>query len=96
MADQFLECQRDLLRLQRGVITRRQVGLTEKAIVVRLQSGRWQRLHQHGQGRSHAPARLWDVSGRNCESATLVSQTLQRRGWQGMLRRCGCSCRALS
>jgi hypothetical protein len=42
MADQFLECQRDLLRLQRGVITRRQAlaaGLTEKAIVVRLQSG---------------------------------------------------------
>jgi hypothetical protein len=37
-----------------------------------------------------------DVSERNCESATLVGQALQRRGWQGMLRRCGRSCRALS
>jgi putative AbiEi antitoxin of type IV toxin-antitoxin system len=47
MADPFLERQRELLGLQRGVITRRQAlaaGLTEKAIVVRLKSERWQRL----------------------------------------------------
>jgi len=47
MGDEVLECQRDLLRLQQGVISRRQAlaaGLTVKAIGVRLGSGRWQRL----------------------------------------------------
>jgi Transcriptional regulator, AbiEi antitoxin len=66
MADQFLECQRDLLRLQRGVITRRQAlaaGLAEKAIVVRLQSGHWQRLqtgvYAVSSGEPPRPAILW-------------------------------------
>jgi hypothetical protein len=48
MPDQFQECQRDLLRIQSGVISRRQAmagGSTAKAIEVRLRTGRWQRLH---------------------------------------------------
>ena len=47
MADPFLDCQHELLALQRGVISRRQAlaaGLTSKAIMVRLEKGRWQRL----------------------------------------------------
>jgi hypothetical protein len=82
MADQFLECQRDLLRLQRGVITRRQAlaaGLTEKAIVVRLQSGRWQRL-QTGvyaafSGEPPRPAILWAAVLRAGHGAVLSHQT---------------------
>jgi hypothetical protein len=37
-----------------------------------------------------------DVSGRNCESAAIVGQALQRRGWRGTLRPCGRTCRALT
>src|SRR5262249_8575279 len=47
MGDELLECQRDLLRLQQGVISRRQAlaaGPTVKAMGVRLGSGGWQRL----------------------------------------------------
>jgi hypothetical protein len=82
MADQFLECQRDLLRLQRGVITRRQAlaaGLTDKAIVVRLQSGRWQRL-QTGvyatfSGEPPRSAILWAAVLRAGRGAVLSHQT---------------------
>jgi len=48
MADHGLAGARELLRCQRGVLTRaqaRDAGLTDKAIAVRLHSGRWQRLH---------------------------------------------------
>src|SRR5215471_11211604 len=48
MIDDFPACQRELLALQQGVITRRQAlaaGLTDKAIAGRLDGGRWQRLH---------------------------------------------------
>jgi hypothetical protein len=48
MEDDVLAGARELLRRQRGVLTRAQAldaGLTGKAIVVKLRSGRWQRLH---------------------------------------------------
>lgn len=48
MTDDFPELHRDLLGFQGGVITPRQAraaGLSDKAIVSRLRSGRWQKLH---------------------------------------------------
>ena len=61
---------------------------------------RWRDMRRDNINTSNGVATLRlgdvDVSGRNCESATLVGQTLQRRGWRGTLRRCGCNCRALS
>jgi hypothetical protein len=48
MRDDVLTGARDLLHCQHGVLTRAQAldaGLTDKAITVRLRSGRWQRLH---------------------------------------------------
>lgn len=47
VADPFGKYQRELLELQQGVISRRQAlaaGMTSKAIVVRLETERWQRL----------------------------------------------------
>jgi hypothetical protein len=82
MADEFLECQRELLRLQEGVITRRQAltaGLTEKAIVVRLHGGRWQRLQAGVYGTfSGEPPRtaiLWAAVLRAGPDAALSHQT---------------------
>src|SRR6516225_861686 len=82
MADRFLESQRDLLRLQEGVITRRQAlagGLTEKAIVVRVQGERWQRL-QAGvyatfSGEPPRTAVLWAAVLRGGPGAVLSHQT---------------------
>jgi hypothetical protein len=82
MADEFLECQRELLGLQQGVITRRQAlaaGLTEKAIMVRLRSGRWQRL-QAGvyatfSGEPQRTAALWAAVLRAGPGAVLSHQT---------------------
>jgi hypothetical protein len=82
MADRFLESQRDLLELQQGVITRRQAlaaGLTEKAIVVRLQGERWQRL-QAGvyatfSGEPPRTAVLWAAVLRAGPGAVLSHQT---------------------
>ena len=82
MADRFLESQRDLLRLQEGVITRRQAlagGLTEKAIVVRVQGERWQRL-QAGvyatfSGEPPRTAVLWAAVLRAGPGAVLSHQT---------------------
>lgn len=48
MTDELPDRLRGLLRVQRGIISRPQalaVGLTEKAVVVKLRSGRWQRIH---------------------------------------------------
>jgi hypothetical protein len=48
MRNDVLAGARELLGCQRGVLSRAQaldVGLTDKAIAVRLRSGRWQRLH---------------------------------------------------
>jgi hypothetical protein len=82
MADRFLESQRDLLRLQEGVITRRQAlaaGLTEKAIVVRVQGERWRRL-QAGvyatfSGEPPRTAVLWAAVLRAGPGAVLSHQT---------------------
>lgn len=82
MADPFLECQRELLESQRGVITRRQAlaaGMTGKAIVVRLRSERWQRL-QTGvyatfTGEPSREALLWAAILRAGPRAVLSHQT---------------------
>jgi hypothetical protein len=67
---------REMLHRQRGVLTGAQAldaGLTDKAIAVRLRSGRWQRLH------TGVYAAFSGEPSRDAQ---------RRRGWNGMLRRC--------
>lgn len=72
----------ELLRFQRGVLTRSQAieaGLTDKAIAVRLRTGRWQRLHTGVYATfSGAPPRaawLWAAVLRAGPSAALSHHT---------------------
>jgi hypothetical protein len=82
MMDDITACQRELLALQQGVITRRQAlatGLTDKAIAVRLDGGRWQRLHTGVyatfSGQVPRPATLWAAVLRAGPRAVLSHQT---------------------
>lgn len=71
-----------LLRRQSGVLARRQAldaGLTDKAIAVRLRSGRWQRLHAGVyaafSGEPPRAARLWAAVLRAGPAAALSHHT---------------------
>jgi very-short-patch-repair endonuclease len=82
MADVGVAGARDMLRLQRGVLTRAQAldaGLTDKAIAVMLRSGRWQRLHTGVyatfSGEPPRDAKLWAAVLRAGPAAALSHQT---------------------
>lgn len=82
MRDDVLTGARDLLRCQHGVLTRGQAldaGLTDKAIAVRLRSGRWQRLHTGVyatySGEPPRNAQLWAAVLRAGHGAALSHQT---------------------
>ena len=73
---------RDLLRSQHGVLTRAQAldaGLTDKAIEVKLRSGRWQRLHTGVyatfSGEPPRDSQLWAAVLRAGPGAVLSHQT---------------------
>jgi hypothetical protein len=82
MPDDIPECVRDLLIAQHGVLTRAQAlnaGITDKAIVARLRTGRWQRL-QRGvyaafSGEPPRPALIWAAVLRGGPDAVLSHQT---------------------
>ncbi|MDR0343009.1 MAG: type IV toxin-antitoxin system AbiEi family antitoxin domain-containing protein, partial [Nocardiopsaceae bacterium] len=82
MSESFREQQRDLLWLQRGVLTRQQAlaaGLTSKTIESRLSGGRWQRLHRGVyatfSGEVPRPAQLWAAVLKAGPAAALSHQT---------------------
>lgn len=82
MTDSFARCQRELLRLQEGIVTRRQAlagGLTDKAIEARLSRGRWQRIYRGVyatfSGEPSRPAGLWAAVLRAGPHAVLSHQT---------------------
>ncbi len=82
MRDDVLTGARDLLHCQHGVLTRGQAldaGLTDKAIAVRLRSGRWQRLHTGVyatySGEPPRNAQLWAAVLRAGHGAALSHQT---------------------
>lgn len=82
MTESFSECQRELVRLQEGVITRRQAlaaGLTSKALEARLRWGHWRRIHPGVYatftGTPARPAMLWAAVLRTGEEAVLSHQT---------------------
>ena len=82
MRDDVLASAGELLRHQRGVLTRAQAldaGLTDKAIAVRLQNGRWQRLHTGVyatfSGEPPRKAQLWAAVLRAGGGAALSHQT---------------------
>jgi hypothetical protein len=82
VSDSFRQQQRDLLWLQRGVITRQQAlaaGLSSKTIESRLWGGRWQRLHRGVyatfSGEVPRPAQLWAAVLKAGPAAVLSHQT---------------------
>jgi hypothetical protein len=82
MRDILQEHGRELLALQRGVITRAQAtaaGLTEKAIAVRVGTGRWQRLHAGVyatfSGEPARPALFWAAVLRSGPGSALSHET---------------------
>jgi len=82
MDDSFRECQRELVRLQEGVVTRGQAlaaGLTPKAIEARLRRGHWQPIHPGVYatftGEPGRPAMLWAAVLRAGKHAVLSHQT---------------------
>ena len=82
MKDDILNGTHALLRRQNGVLTRGQaldVGLSDKAIMVRLHSGRWQRLHTGVyaafSGEPPRNAQLWAAVLRAGRGAVLSHQT---------------------
>jgi very-short-patch-repair endonuclease len=82
MRDETLRSAQGLLRCQGGVLTRAQAldaGLTDRAIAVRLHSGRWQRLHTGVyatfSGEPPRDSRLWAAVLRAGPGAALSHQT---------------------
>src|SRR5216683_2639777 len=82
MADETCLEMRELLKFQRGVITRPQalqVDMTREGIAMRLRSGRWQRLHQGVyatfSGQPERLAVLWAAVLRAGTEAALSHQT---------------------
>lgn len=82
MRNEDLAGARELLHCQHGVLTRAQAldaGLTDKAIAVRIRSGRWQRLHAGVyaafSGEPSRNAHLWAAVLRAGPGAALSHQT---------------------
>jgi hypothetical protein len=94
MANKIPPTLRGIIAEQAGIVSRRQVlraGLAESTIRSKVQYGLWQQVHLGATLRYG-----WaDVATAPCETAAQVDRALRKRGYQGTVRACSPSCRAL-